>query len=130
MSGRRQPQGLEPVSSVPVAAQPRQPRPVRPSIRLTIRGRSVRLRGLRKQPTGFLRWLLVLGPGLIASSAGNDAGGIATYGSTGAKYGYELIWVMLLITVSLAVVQEMCARLGAATGRGLLDLIRERFGLG
>ena len=62
--------------------------------------------------------------GLLA--AGNDAGGIATYSSTGAKYGYELIWVMLVITVSLAVVQEMCARLGAATGRGLLDLIRER----
>jgi Mn2+/Fe2+ NRAMP family transporter len=66
---------------------------------------------------------------LIASSAGNDAGGIATYSSTGARYGYDLIWVMLLITVSLSVVQEMCARLGAVTGRGLLDLIRERFGV-
>jgi Mn2+/Fe2+ NRAMP family transporter len=74
--------------------------------------------------------LAILGPGLIASAAGNDAGGIATYSSTGARYGYELIWVMLLITVSLCVVQEMCARLGAATGRGLLDLIRERFGVG
>jgi Mn2+/Fe2+ NRAMP family transporter len=71
-----------------------------------------------------------LGPGLIASSAGNDAGGIATYSSAGAKFGYDLIWVMVVITVSLAVVQEMCARLGAATGRGLLDLIRERFGIG
>jgi NRAMP (natural resistance-associated macrophage protein)-like metal ion transporter len=98
--------------------------------RMTIRGRSVRLRGLRGPKTGILRWLLILGPGLIASSAGNDAGGIATYSSTGAKYGYSLIWVMTLITLSLAVVQEMCARLGAATGRGLLDLIRERFGLG
>jgi NRAMP (natural resistance-associated macrophage protein)-like metal ion transporter len=67
---------------------------------------------------------------LIASSAGNDAGGIATYSQTGARFGYDLIWVMVVITVSLAVVQEMGARLGAATGRGLLDLIRERFGIG
>jgi Mn2+/Fe2+ NRAMP family transporter len=78
----------------------------------------------------LLRWLLILGPGLIASSAGNDAGGIATYSSVGARFGYDLIWVMVVITVSLAVVQEMCARLGAATGRGLLELIRERFGVG
>ena len=56
--------------------------------------------------------------------------GIATYSSAGAKFGYDLIWVMVIITISLAVVQEMCARLGAATGRGLLDLIRERFGIG
>jgi Mn2+/Fe2+ NRAMP family transporter len=67
---------------------------------------------------------------LVAASAGNDAGGIATYASAGAKYGYDLIWVMVIVTLSLAVVQEMCARLGAATGRGLLDLIRERFGIG
>ena len=98
-------------------------------MRLNIRGRSVRLRGLRLPPKGIWRWLAILGPGLIASSAGNDAGGIATYSSTGAQYGYELIWVMLLITVSLSIVQEMCARLGAVTGRGLLDLIRERFGV-
>ncbi|MBD0372586.1 MAG: Nramp family divalent metal transporter, partial [Pyrinomonadaceae bacterium] len=81
-------------------------------------------------PKGLLRWLLILGPGLIATSAGNDAGGIATYTSAGAKYGYDLIWVMILLTISYAVVQEMCSRLGAATGRGLLDLIRERYGLG
>jgi len=103
---------------------------LRNSIRITIRGRSVRLRGIRRIPPGLLGWLLILGPGLIATSAGNDAGGIATYSSAGAKYGYDLIWVMVIITVSLAVVQEMCARLGAATGRGLLDLIRERFGVG
>jgi NRAMP (natural resistance-associated macrophage protein)-like metal ion transporter len=66
---------------------------------------------------------------LIASSAGNDAGGIATYSATGARYGYDLIWVMLVMTLLLAVVQEMAARLGAATGRGLLDLIREQYGL-
>jgi Mn2+/Fe2+ NRAMP family transporter len=97
---------------------------------LNIRGRSVSLRRFHRPPTGLLRWLLILGPGFIASSAGNDAGGIATYSSAGARFGYDLIWVMVLITVSLGVVQEMCARLGAATGRGLLDLIRERFGIG
>ena len=101
-----------------------------PGWRLNIRGRSVHLRGLRRAPTGLLRWVLILEPGLIATSAGNDAGGIATYSAAGAKYGYSLLWVMLIITVSLAVVQQMCARLGAATGRGLLDLIRECFGLG
>lgn len=124
------PEGLEPIETVSTRELP--PRPVSPNqgVRLNIRGRSVKLRGLRKPPTGIVRWLAVLGPGLIASSAGNDAGGIATYSSTGAEYGYELIWVMVIITVSLSVVQEMCARLGAATGRGLLDLIRERFGLG
>jgi NRAMP (natural resistance-associated macrophage protein)-like metal ion transporter len=130
VSGPVTPQGLEPLTSVDEAALLRRPRAVSAGIRLNIRGRSVRLRGLRRVPTGPLRWLAILGPGLIATSAGNDAGGIATYSSTGAKYGYELIWVMVLITVSLSIVQETSARLGAATGRGLLDLIRERFGLG
>ena len=130
MSDRPAASGLEKVAVVkPPVASPK-PRTVRTALRMNVRGRSVRLRGLRRPPTGIWRWLVILGPGLIASSAGNDAGGIATYSSTGAKYGYELIWVMLLMTVSLCVVQEMCARLGAATGRGLLDLIRERFGVG
>jgi NRAMP (natural resistance-associated macrophage protein)-like metal ion transporter len=123
--------GLEPLSSNAGAMSLVRPLArVRDSIRMNLHGRSVRLRGLRRPPKGILRWLVILGPGLIAASAGNDAGGIATYSSTGAQYGYELIWVMLLITLSLSVVQEMCARLGAATGRGLLDLIRERFGIG
>src|ERR1041385_1166613 len=123
--------GLEPLSSNAGATSLlRHLARVRDSIRMNLHGRSVRLRGLRRPPKGILRWLVILGPGLIAASAGNDAGGIATYSSTGAQYGYELIWVMLLITLSLSVVQEMCARLGAATGRGLLDLIRERFGIG
>jgi Mn2+/Fe2+ NRAMP family transporter len=74
--------------------------------------------------------LLVLGPGLIAATAGDDAGGIATYSQVGAKYGYDLLWVLLIITLSLALIQETCGRLGAATGRGLLDLIREHFGIG
>jgi NRAMP (natural resistance-associated macrophage protein)-like metal ion transporter len=130
LSQQPQPHGLEPLDAVESTALPLHPRPVRAGLRLNIRGRSVHLRGLKRNPTGILRWLVILGPGLIATSAGNDAGGIATYSSAGAKYGYDLIWVMLIITVSLAIVQEMCARLGAATGRGLLDLIRERFGIG
>jgi NRAMP (natural resistance-associated macrophage protein)-like metal ion transporter len=124
------PYGLEPVKDLDLTGLPSRPRSISGGIRLSIRGRSVSLRGLRRPPTGLWRWLVILGPGLITSAAGNDAGGIATYSSAGAKFGYDLIWVMLLITVSLAVVQEMCARLGAATGRGLLDLIRERFGIG
>lgn len=124
------PQELEELEDAEPLVLPIKPRDLRRSIRITIRGRSVRLVGIRHIPPGLLGWLLILGPGLIATSAGNDAGGIATYSSAGAKYGYDLIWVMVLITVSLAVVQEMCARLGAATGRGLLDLIRERFGAG
>ena len=124
------PQKLEELETGKQLALPIRPRDLRRSVRVTIRGRSVRLAGIRHIPPGLLGWLLVLGPGLIATSAGNDAGGIATYSQAGAKYGYDLIWVMVIITVSLAVVQEMCARLGAATGRGLLDLIRERFGVG
>ncbi len=130
MSLQPTPQGLEPLEAVEDLVLPTRPRTIKSSLRLTIRGRSVRLRGLRRTPTGILRWLFLLGPGIVAAAAGNDAGGIATYSSAGAKYGYDLIWVMLIITVSLAVVQEMCARLGAATGRGLLDLVRERFGIG
>jgi NRAMP (natural resistance-associated macrophage protein)-like metal ion transporter len=99
-------------------------------IRVVTRGRSVKLRGLHRPPTGVLGALAILGPGLIAATAGDDAGGVATYSQVGAKYGYELLWVLLLITLSLAIVQEMSARLGAATGRGSLDLIRERFGIG
>ena len=123
------PQGLEPLDAVDAKILPVTPRPIATGLRLNIRGRSVHLRGLRHTPTGLWRWLAILGPGLIATSAGNDAGGIATYSQVGAKFGYELIWVMVILTVSFAVVQEMCARLGAATGRGLLDLIRERFGI-
>src|SRR3954469_8427493 len=79
------------------------------------------------------RWwpyIALLGPGIVAASAGNDAGGIATYASTGASYGYSLLWVMLIVTVSFVLVQEMCARMGAVTGKGLTDLIREQYGVG
>ena len=124
------PQGLEPLERLLPGGLPPRPRRLRQSLRINIRGRSVRLRGLRRPPTGLMRWLVILGPGLIATSAGNDAGGIATYSAAGARYGYDLIWVMVLLTAGLGAVQEMSARLGAATGRGLLDLIRERFGIG
>ncbi len=76
-----------------------------------------------------LAFFSVFGPGLVAANAGNDAGGIATYAAVGAQYGYGLLWVMVIITVSLAVVQEMCVRMGAVTGEGLSDLIREHFGV-
>src|ERR687885_2708689 len=113
--------------------EPQLPKPSRPlstGIRMNIHGRSVRLRGLRQPLTGILAWLAILGPGLIAANAGDDAGGIATYSQVGAKFGYGLLWMLLLITIGLAVVQEMAGRLGAVTGRGLLDLIRARFGIG
>ncbi len=71
----------------------------------------------------------LLGPGLIAANAGNDAGGIATYSSVGAKYGYGLLWVMVLITISLVIVQRLAARMGVVTGKGLADLIREEYGI-
>jgi Mn2+/Fe2+ NRAMP family transporter len=74
-------------------------------------------------------FLAVLGPGIIAASAGNDAGGVTTYSQAGAQYGYSLLWIMLLLTFSLAVAQEMGARMGAITGKGLADLIREEFGV-
>lgn len=78
---------------------------------------------------GLWRYLIALGPGLLAASAGNDAGGIATYATAGASYGYDLLWVMVIITVCVGVVQEMSARLGTVTGKGFSDLIRETFSL-
>jgi NRAMP (natural resistance-associated macrophage protein)-like metal ion transporter len=73
--------------------------------------------------------LAVLGPGFITANVDNDAGGILTYSQAGAQYGYTLLWTMIPITIALIVVQEMCARMGAVTGKGLSDLIREEFGL-
>jgi NRAMP (natural resistance-associated macrophage protein)-like metal ion transporter len=70
-----------------------------------------------------------MGPGIIAANAGNDAGGIATYASAGAQFGYRTLFAMLLVTIALVVVQEMCARLGAYTGEGLGALIREQFSI-
>ena len=76
------------------------------------------------------RWLIylsILGPGLVAASAGNDAGGIYTYSSMGSQFGYSMLWVMVILTLGMGIVQEMCARMGAVTGKGLSDLIRENF---
>lgn len=72
--------------------------------------------------------LAVTGPGLIAGQGGNDAGGIWTYSVAGARFGYTLLWAMIPTTIALIVVQEMAARMGAVTGKGLSDLIREQFG--
>lgn len=73
--------------------------------------------------------MAIIGPGIIAGSADNDAGGIATYSIAGAKYGYSLLWVLLLTTFLLAVTQEVGARMGLVTGKGLGALIREKFGV-
>src|SRR5437762_3990267 len=71
----------------------------------------------------------VIGPGFITAVVDNDSGGIFTYSAAGAKYGYLPLWTLLPITVALIIAQEMCSRMGAVTGKGLSDLIREEFGL-
>ena len=75
----------------------------------------------------LLALLAILGPGLIAANAGNDAGGVLTYANAGSQFGYRMLFLMVLITVALVVVQEMCSRLGVYTGQGLGGLIREQF---
>jgi Mn2+/Fe2+ NRAMP family transporter len=77
----------------------------------------------------ILLFFAVVGPGFITANVDNDAGGILTYSQAGAQYGYSLLWTMIPITIALIVIQEMCARMGAVTGKGLSDLIREEFGL-
>jgi NRAMP (natural resistance-associated macrophage protein)-like metal ion transporter len=84
-------------------------------------GRALRFR--------LLAFLSIVGPGIITANADNDAGGIATYSIVGAHYGYSLLWALVLVTVSLAVTQEVAARTGAVTGKGLAALIRENFGV-
>jgi Mn2+/Fe2+ NRAMP family transporter len=84
---------------------------------------------LRKILKGrLLIFLAVIGPGFITANVDNDAGGIFTYSQAGAQFGYSLLWTMIPITIALVVVQEMAARMGAVTGKGLSDLIREEFG--
>ncbi len=85
-------------------------------------------RTVARRPRLFI-YFAILGPGMITANAGNDAGGIATYATAGADHGYRLLWTLIPITISLGIVQEMCARMGAVTGKGLADLIRERFGV-
>jgi len=98
-------------------------------------GRRLMQRGARRvrntvaRRKRLLAYLAILGPGMITANAGNDAGGIATFASVGAEFGYTLLWILIPITICLGIVQEMCARMGAVTGKGLADLIRERFGV-
>jgi Mn2+/Fe2+ NRAMP family transporter len=77
----------------------------------------------------ILAFLAILGPGFITANVDNDPGGILTYSQAGAKFGYALLWTLIPTTIALIVVQEMAARMGAVTGKGLSDLIREEFGL-
>ena len=74
-------------------------------------------------------FLAILGPGIITANVDNDAGGITTYSLAAANYGYAILWIMIPTTIALVVIQEMCARMGAVTGKGLSDLIRESFGV-
>src|SRR5580693_10426695 len=89
---------------------------------------------IRRPSLRFLKYrvlllLSVLGPGFITANVDNDPGGIFTYSQAGAKYGYALLWTLIPTTIALIVVQEMAARMGVVTGKGLSDLIREEFGL-
>jgi len=77
----------------------------------------------------ILAFLAILGPGFVTANVDNDPGGILTYSQAGAKFGYTLLWTLVPTTIALIVVQEMAARMGVATGKGLSDLIREEFGL-
>src|SRR3569833_4326102 len=83
----------------------------------------------RRWRTSLLLFLAVLGPGFITANVDNDSGGILTYSQAGAQFGYTLLWTLVPITLALIVVQEMCARMGVVTCKGLSDLIRDEFGL-
>jgi len=110
------------------APAPRQPWWDRALDRLRSR-EIVRLRGRFRGRRGLLAFLAVMGPGIIAGMAGNDAGGITTYTVVGAETGLRMLWLFPVMVVILAIVQEMAARLGVVTGQGLSDLIRDRFGV-
>jgi Mn2+/Fe2+ NRAMP family transporter len=83
---------------------------------------------LKSWRSRIVLFLAVVGPGFITANVDNDAGGIFTYSQAGAQFGYSLLWTMIPITIALVVVQEMSSRMGAITGKGLSDLIREEFG--
>src|SRR5499425_3714105 len=87
------------------------------------------MRFLRRWKTRILLFFAVVGPGFITANVDNDANGIVTYSQAGAQFGYKLLWTMIPVTLALIVVQEIAARMGAVTGKGLSDLIREEFGL-
>ncbi len=98
-------------------------------VRSATRGRPRLPARLSSRRAVIFAMLGLLGPGLIAANAGNDAGGIATYSAVGAKYGYDLLWTIVLITISLAIVQMLAARMGVVTGKGLAELVREEYGI-
>ncbi|MFY9909474.1 MAG: divalent metal cation transporter [Candidatus Sulfotelmatobacter sp.] len=87
------------------------------------------MKPLKRWKGRTLLFLAVVGPGIITANVDNDAGGILTYSQAGAQYGHLLLWTMIPVTLALIVVQEMSGRMGAVTGKGLSDLIREEFGL-
>src|SRR5947209_18429339 len=86
------------------------------------------MRRLKLWKTRILLFLAVVGPGFITANVDNDAGGIYTYSFAGARFGYTLLWTIIPMTLALVVIQEMSARMGAVTGKGLSDLIREEYG--
>src|SRR3954452_14146986 len=86
------------------------------------------MRTLKRWKLRLVLLAAVVGPGIITANVDNDTGGILTYSQAGAQFGYSLLWTMIPTTIALIVVQEMCARMGAVTGKGLSDLIREEFG--
>lgn len=104
----------------------------RPETVDVVRSGTAPVAGALKRPArwrSILLFLSVVGPGLITANADNDVGGITTYSLAGAQFGYELLWLLVPVTIALVVTQEMCARMGAVTGKGLADLIRENFGV-
>src|SRR5437667_2554679 len=84
---------------------------------------------LKRWKTRILIFFAVVGPGFITANVDNDANGIFTYSFAGARFGYTLLWTIVPMMIALIVIQEMGARMGAVTGKGLSDLIREEFGL-
>ncbi|MBI4743902.1 MAG: Nramp family divalent metal transporter [Actinobacteria bacterium] len=86
-------------------------------------------RSFRISKKNILMFFAIMGPGIITANVDNDAGGITTYSVVGASYGLKMLWILFIITLSLIITQEMCARMGVITGKGLSDLIRENFGL-
>src|SRR6202041_2384256 len=94
---------------------------------IKVRGKEInsRVRPFRRRLALFLA---VVGPGLITSNVDNDAGGISVYTTVGAHFGYTMLWSLIPMTIALYVSEEMCARMGVVTGKGLSDLIREEFG--
>src|SRR5215475_9114286 len=87
------------------------------------------MRFARRWRTRIILFFAVIGPGFITANVDNDANGIVMYSQAGAQFGYRLLWTMIPVTIALIVVQEISARMGAVTGKGLSDLIREEFGL-